>query len=113
MNLKVGIIARIFVNLQDIILGIIFVMLDVRRFLLIMIAMMISLLINASPYTVVIDSVDANEIANKVKYFPLGWINSNGNNVTDEAVDYIMPLIQGEQDIHYQNGVPIHFKLSN
>lgn len=56
MNLKVGIIARIFVNLQDIILGIIFVMLDVRRFLLIMIAMMISLLINASPYTVVIDA---------------------------------------------------------
>ena len=46
-------------------------------------------------------------------YFPLGWINSSGNNVTDEAVDYIMPLIQGEQDIHYQNGVPIHFKLSN
>jgi 6-phosphofructokinase 1 len=69
--------------------------------------------VSNAPYTVVIDSVDANEIANKVKYFPLGWINSNGNNVTDEAVDYIMPLIQGEQDIHYQNGVPIHFKLSN
>ena len=40
--------------------------------------------------------------------------SENGEvNLTDEAVDYIMPLIQGEQDIHYQNGVPIHFKLSN
>ncbi len=68
--------------------------------------------VSNSPYTVVIESIDANEIANKVKYFPLGWINSSGNNVTDEAVDYIMPLIQGEQDIHYQNGVPIHFKLN-
>jgi 6-phosphofructokinase 1 len=69
--------------------------------------------ISNSPYTVVIDSVDVCEIANKVKYFPLGWINSAGNNVTDEAVDYILPLIQGEQDIHYLNGVPIHFKLGN
>ena len=69
--------------------------------------------VSNSPYTVVIDSIDANEIANKVKYFPLGWINSSGNNVTDEAVDYILPLIQGEQDIHYLNGMPIHFKLGN
>lgn len=69
--------------------------------------------VSNSPYTVVIDSIDANEIANKVKYFPLGWINSSGNNVTDEAVDYILPLIQGEQDIHYLNGMPIHFKLTN
>ena len=69
--------------------------------------------VSNSPYTVVIDSIDAAEIANKVKYFPLGWINSSGNNVTDEAVDYILPLIQGEQDIHYLNGMPIHFKLGN
>ncbi|MBR2876341.1 MAG: 6-phosphofructokinase [Clostridia bacterium] len=69
--------------------------------------------VSNSPYTVVIDCVDAKEIANKVKYFPPGWINSSGNNITDEAVDYILPLIQGEQDIHYQNGIPIHFKLGN
>ena len=67
--------------------------------------------VSNSPYTVVIDSIDANEIANKVKYFPLGWINSSGNNVTDEAVDYILPLIQGEQIIRMKNGIPIHFHI--
>lgn len=65
------------------------------------------------PYTVIIKSVNASDVANKVKYFNPEWINARGNNVTDKAVKYILPLIQGEQDIHFENGMPLHFKLGN
>ena len=66
--------------------------------------------VSNTPYAVVIKSVNANEVANKVRYFPTEWINAQGNNVTDKAVKYVLPLIQGEQDIHYKNGIPMHFK---
>lgn len=69
--------------------------------------------VSDNPYMTVIKSVDAAEVANKVKYFPPEWINAQGNNVTDKAVKYILPLIQGEQDIHYRNGIPMHFKINN
>jgi len=67
--------------------------------------------VSNNPYTVVIKSVEASKVANKVKYFNPDWINSKGNNVTDEAIEYILPLIQGEQNIHFENGIPTHFKL--
>jgi 6-phosphofructokinase 1 len=66
--------------------------------------------VSNTPYAVIVKSVNANEVANKVRYFPTEWINAQGNNVTDKAIKYILPLIQGEQDIHYKNGIPMHFK---
>lgn len=65
------------------------------------------------PYTVIIKSTNASDVANKVKYFNPEWINARGNNITDKAIKYILPLIQGEQDIHFENGLPLHFKLGN
>ncbi len=67
--------------------------------------------VNEAPYTVSINATDAGNIANQVKYFPQEWINKEQNNVTDEAVKYVLPLIQGELDIKYQNGIPAQFKL--
>lgn len=69
--------------------------------------------VSDNPYTVVINSVDASDVANRVRYFPSEWINAQGNNVTDKAIRYILPLIQGEQDIHYRNGIPMHFRIGN
>ena len=63
------------------------------------------------PYNVKIDSVDVSLVANKVKYFPDEWIAENGHDVTQEAIEYCLPLIQGEQNIHTKNGLPIHFVL--
>lgn len=67
--------------------------------------------VSDNPYTVIINSVDAADVANRVRYFPPEWINAQGNNVTDKAVKYILPLIQGSQDIHYRNGIPMHFRI--
>lgn len=63
------------------------------------------------PYNVRIGSVDVNLVANKVKYFPKEWITENGHDVTEEAIEYCLPLIQGEQNIQMRNGLPIQFVL--
>ena len=73
--------------------------------------MMIYKRIRNHPYNMRIDHVDVREVANKVKYFPLEWINESQNNVTDEAVEYCMPLIQGEQNFIMKNGLPKHYVL--
>lgn len=52
-----------------------------------------------------------DQIADQVKYLPRNWINADGNDVTDEALSYIAPLVQGEPSILTQNGLPIHFRL--
>lgn len=63
------------------------------------------------PYNVRIEYVDVAKVANRVKYFPTEWITENGNDVTDEAVEYCLPLIQGEQNIRIKNGLPQHYIL--
>ena len=63
------------------------------------------------PYNIRVDYVDVNRVANKVKYFPTEWIAENGHDVTQEAIDYCLPLIQGEQNIRIKNGIPQHFIL--
>ena len=63
------------------------------------------------PYNVRIDHVDVSKVANRVKYFPDEWITESANNVTDAAVEYCLPLIQGEQNIRIKNGLPQHYIL--
>ena len=62
------------------------------------------------PYSTVIDHVPAGEIANKEKLLPSQWINAEKNNVTDRALDYFLPLIQGEVNVLMKNGIPVHFQ---
>lgn len=63
------------------------------------------------PYNVKVETTDVRNVANRVKYFPAEWITSTKNDVTQEAIDYCLPLIQGEQNIRYQGGLPQHFIL--
>lgn len=63
------------------------------------------------PYNCRIEFVDVDKVANKVKYFPDEWINEEGNDVTDEAIEYCLPLIQGEQNFRMKNGIPQHYTL--
>lgn len=66
---------------------------------------------NTEKYEVEISSVPVSEVANKVKYVPKGFINDEKNNVTKLCIDYISPLILGERQIKYENGVPVHIRL--
>ena len=66
---------------------------------------------STKPYRFEIDFVDIDQIANQVKTVPDEWINSAGNDVTQEMIDYLLPLIQGELPCTYKNGVPVHLRL--
>ena len=43
-------------------------------------------------------------VANGEKAFPSEWITADKNNVSDLAIPYFMPLIEGECDIKTKNG---------
>lgn len=73
--------------------------------------MMVFKRICSAPYMVDIDCIDAKDVANKEKFFPKEWICESENNVKDIAVDYFLPLIQGEVLYETKNGLPVHFKL--
>ncbi len=62
------------------------------------------------PYAVTIDMIDAAQCANLEKMFPKEWISPEQNQVTDAAISYFLPLIQGEVDICMRNGMPVHFQ---
>lgn len=61
------------------------------------------------PYSSEIGLADLAKIANVEKTVPLSWINEEGNDVMPELVEYLEPLIQGEIQIPYENGVPKRF----
>ncbi len=63
------------------------------------------------PYTVVIETAEAADIANREKFLPRDYINSAGNNITDTALSYFMPLIQGDLNLITENGIPKHFAI--
>lgn len=64
-----------------------------------------------SPYSIKIETVPASKVANKTKFVPLDMISPKGNNVTDDCLKYLLPLIEGEVDIEYKNGLPVHFVI--
>lgn len=68
--------------------------------------------ISNNPYRCEIVTADISKIANQEKKFPKEWINPEGNNVTIDALNYFLPLIQGEPVIEYRNGIPVHFRLN-
>lgn len=74
--------------------------------------MMVFRRISNNPYRVEIVTADIAKIANQEKKFPREWINAEGNNVTIDALNYFLPLIQGEPVIEYRNGIPVHFRLN-
>lgn len=66
---------------------------------------------STEPYAYTISHSDIAEIANKVKAVPREFINEKGNNVTDECVKYILPLIEGETCPEFNKGLPVHIVL--
>ena len=66
---------------------------------------------DTAEYECEIDSVAVAQVANQSRYVPDAFINENGDNVTDECCAYLLPLIQGEYEVLYKNGLPIHYIL--
>ena len=54
---------------------------------------------------------DLSLAANTEKKVPREWINEAGNGITQEFVDYVLPLIQGTPNIAMENGLPRFARL--
>ena len=67
--------------------------------------------VSTSPYVTRISHSDVSEIANKIKWVDDKFINARGNNVTDECVEYLLPLINGETAPEYKCGIPVHITI--
>ncbi|MBQ4232351.1 MAG: 6-phosphofructokinase [Lachnospiraceae bacterium] len=68
---------------------------------------------NTPDYSVSIGNVAIKEVANQAKSVPLEWINEAGNDVTSEMIDYLRPLIIGEPNIKYKNGIPDYLSIKH
>lgn len=67
--------------------------------------------VSTNPYVTRISHSDVSAIANKIKAVDDKFINERGNNVTDECVEYLLPLIRGERTPEYVDGIPVHFVI--
>ena len=51
------------------------------------------------------------DVANVEKKMPRNFISKDGFGITDEARAYLLPLIQGEAEMPFKNGMPVHARL--
>ncbi|MBR6650713.1 MAG: 6-phosphofructokinase [Clostridia bacterium] len=59
-------------------------------------------------YEITYEAKAIANIANMVKTVPAEFITKDGSNVTDECLEYILPMIQGEAKNYYKKGLPVH-----
>ena len=55
--------------------------------------------------------IPLSDVANYEKKVPVEWIVPEGNNVTQDFIDYALPLIQGVPEIPLENGLPRYARL--
>ena len=67
--------------------------------------------VSDDPYMSAAGIYDVHRIANNEKMVPRNWVNREGNYVTDEFINYIEPLIQGDYQPFMVNGLPQHLVL--
>ena len=63
------------------------------------------------PYLADIGLVAVDEVLDGIKTFPLEWISEENNDLTQSALDYLLPLIEGEVQVPVKMGLPVHFRF--
>ena len=69
--------------------------------------------VSDDPYRVEYITVPVSQVANKEKTIPREWINEAGNDVKQELIDYLQPLIEGEVKVEYNKGIPDYIFSGN
>ncbi len=62
-----------------------------------------------NPYTLEIKAKEISKIANGERVVPKEWI-VNGNDLTDDMIEYLKPLVLGEPKLKTKNGIPVYMK---
>lgn len=68
--------------------------------------------VSNKPYSVEYYTERVSVVANSEKTVPLEWITKGGNDVTDDMIEYIKPLVIGVPQIPYRNGLPDYVNVS-
>ncbi len=63
-------------------------------------------------YDVKYDFVDVSKVANNIKYVPNDFFNENGTHLSEKGLNYFEPLVIGNVDVPYDNGLPIYSIIS-
>lgn len=66
---------------------------------------------NDPAYECDIKLINLQDAANFEKKVPLKWINKHGNGITNDFIQYALPLIQGEVKVPFERGLPRYAKL--
>lgn len=61
--------------------------------------------ISNQPYKYSITAVPVKNVANQAKSVPIEWISCEGNDVTEDMINYIKPLVVGEVSQSYTDGI--------
>ena len=69
--------------------------------------------VSNAPYEIKYTHAAIAGIANEAKSVPREWINEEGNDIKPELIEYLKPLIQGEADIKYNDGLPSYMNVSH
>lgn len=69
--------------------------------------------ISNAPYQVEYSYAQIKDIANEAKSVPVEWINREENDITEEFIEYLRPLIVGEAEHYYENGIPKYLDISH
>lgn len=64
-----------------------------------------------TPYQCATGIYDVHKIANGEKMVPREWITKDGTYVTEEFIDYVRPLIQGDSPSVMVDGIPRHLYM--
>ena len=67
--------------------------------------------ISSDPYQAETELLPLEKCANYEKKVPLEWINADGNGVTQEFIEYALPLIQGETKMTKETSLPRFARL--
>ena len=67
--------------------------------------------VEGKDYAVECVGLDLSTIANAEKAVPLEWITPDGTGLTEEFINYALPLIQGEPKPRMKDGLPAFAKL--
>lgn len=64
-----------------------------------------------SEYSWGLDMAPLDKVANVEKFLPEDYISEDGYGITDACREYLTPLISGEPETPYKDGLPVHAKL--
>lgn len=69
--------------------------------------------VSNDPYEVTYGYAEIKHIANEARSIPLDWISPSRNDVEQPLIDYLAPLIVGEPQLTYRNGLPVYMDVSH